>query len=476
MPIEDASEDAPRSPRAPTVSLWREELKRAWCELRGPGTTPSRAALSVALGLFIGSLPIFGCHTPLVIVFSLWFQLDAAIAWVAANVSNPFFAPALLTAEVQVGAWLRRGTPIDFRHGGARDLHVGDVLGSLAAGSPVVALALAVVGAALTYVIVAIAPASRAPRSAYRLPDTAPPWIVAVERVASRYASPASAIARERTRFHYLRGKLLADPAAKAVADVAGDAPAVLGEVLDVGTGRGQVPLMLTELGRATRARGVDWDAAKIADAQRAAATPAPSTAPASFALGDLRTAPFEPADTVLLVDVLHYFREAEQDAILDRAAAAVRPGGRIVIRDADTSRGWRSWATLLEEHVFTFLRFNRGERVRFRASRAFVERLEAAGMRCEVRPAWGKTPFSNVLVVGSRPQDGGPALLRARITLRLAQKRPAEVEADERGGRWRSDASVASREGCFPSRKLGWLPGSVVFASIDHRRRPKLQ
>jgi SAM-dependent methyltransferase/uncharacterized protein (DUF2062 family) len=401
--IEEAPVEGPRPARPAPFSLWREELKRAWCELRGPGTTPSRAALSVGLGLFIGSLPIFGCHTPLVVVFCLWFQLDAAVAWVAANVSNPFFAPALLAAEVQVGAWLRHGTPIDLRHGGARDLHVGDVLGSLAAGSPVVGLALAVAGALVAYVVVAVAPASRAPRPAYRLPGTAPPWVVAAEHVASRYASPASQVARERTRFHYLRGKLLADPAAKAVADVAGEAPGVLGEVLDVGTGRGQIPLLLLELGRATRARGVDWDAAKIAEARHAAVAPAPSPAAASFAVGDLRTAPFDAADTVLLVDVLHYFREAEQDAILDRAAAAVRPGGRVVIRDADTSRGWRSWATLLEEHVFTFLRFNRGERVRFRPSRAFVERLEAAGMRCEVRPAWGSTPFSNVLVVGTR-------------------------------------------------------------------------
>jgi len=177
----------------------------------------------------------------------------------------------------------------------------------------------------------------------------------------------------------------------------------VLGEVLDVGTGRGQVPLLLVELGRASSARGVDWDVAKLADAKRAAAVDGRSSPLASFALGDVRTAPFAPADTVLLVDILHYFREDEQDAILDRAAAAVRPGGRIVVRDADTTRGWRSWATLVEERVLTLLGFHRGERVRFRPSSAIVERLEAAGMRCEVRPAWGGTPFSNVLVLGTR-------------------------------------------------------------------------
>ena len=63
-----------------------------------------------------------------------------------------------------------------------------------------------------------------------------------------------------------------------------------------------------------------------------------------------------------------------------------------------------RSWATLLEEKVFTALRFNRGERVKFRSAASIVSVLEAQGLTVEVRPAWGKTPFSNVLFVARRP------------------------------------------------------------------------
>ncbi|MDP9000879.1 MAG: DUF2062 domain-containing protein, partial [Myxococcota bacterium] len=81
---------SPETASTKHFSLWREELKRAWLELRGPEMTPGRAAVSAALGLFIGSLPIFGCHTPLIVVLCVWFQLDAAIAWVVSNVSNPF--------------------------------------------------------------------------------------------------------------------------------------------------------------------------------------------------------------------------------------------------------------------------------------------------------------------------------------------------------------------------------------------------
>ena len=84
-------------------SLLREELKRAWRELRGADLSPARAAAAVALGLFIGSQPIFGLHTPLVLIICLLLQLDALLAWVASNISNPFFAPFLMTGEVLVG-------------------------------------------------------------------------------------------------------------------------------------------------------------------------------------------------------------------------------------------------------------------------------------------------------------------------------------------------------------------------------------
>jgi SAM-dependent methyltransferase len=235
------------------------------------------------------------------------------------------------------------------------------------------------------------------PRPPYVLPSDAPPWVAAVERVAARYASPVSPRATERALFHWVRTKLLGDPVAKLVADLAS------GSLLDVGTGRGQLPLLLLNLGRVSRVRGVDWDARKIEAAARAA-----EGLDAAFVRGDARTAPLEPSDTVLMIDLLHYFTVEEQDAILDRAAAAVRPGGRILVREADADAGWRSVATLWEERLFTLLRVNLGERLRFRPARDLAARLEAAGLACEIRPAWAGTPFSNVLVVGRRPAADG--------------------------------------------------------------------
>lgn len=386
--------------------LWREELKRAWVELRGANQSPARAAAAVALGTFIGSIPLYGTHTPLVLAVCVLLQLDAPLAWIASNISNPAFSVALITAEIQVGGYVLTGEVVEMHHAEASWATVREYGTFLFVGAPFVALFLAVVLSAAFYVLLRIkrrfVPAGAPPT--YALPAAAPPWWHAAERVAGRYA-PLEELSTpaERTRFNYVRVKLLMDPIAQMIVDLAGDEPDALGAISDVGCGRGQMAVMMLERGRATSAFGVDWDEEKV-EAASLAAGRAPAL-PARFEVGDMKEAPIPEADTVLLIDVIHYLALEEQDDVLRRAARAVRPGGRVVVREADTERGWRSAMTLAEELIFTVLRFNRGARVKFRPARTIVAVLEGEGLSCEVEPAWGSTPFSNVLVVGRRPR-----------------------------------------------------------------------
>ena len=403
-----SAEEAPKAEKK--FSQAREELLRVWHDLRGGTFTPQRAAISVALGLFVGSQPIFGCHTPIVIGVCLWFQLDAALAWVASNISNPFFAPFLMTGEVQVGAYLRTGQLLQIDHEAMKSGFrvVSDFAGYLFLGSPFVGLGLAAVGSLLTFLTLAtkraIWPAD-GKRKPYVLPDNAPPWVKAVERTAGRYVPPEDSTPQQRTRFHYVRVKMMTDPIANMIVELARSFEGGLGELCDIGTGAGQLPILLHELGLATRVHGVDWDTAKIEDAKAAAKGRGSDPPPldADFFKGDAREARLPVSDTVLLIDLLHYFKPEEQEKILRNAASAVRPGGRIFIREADTERGFRSFMTLAEERFFTLVRFNRGERVHFLPASARTRILEEMGFECEVRPAWGKTPFSNVLIVGTR-------------------------------------------------------------------------
>ena len=212
----------------------------------------------------------------------------------------------------------------------------------------------------------------------------------AIERTARRFQRAAA----KRSDYYFARGKLLGDPATKAIA-----ALGPLGFVLDLGCGRGQLAVLALEAGSASKVRGVDWDEAKVAFARRAA-----EGQDAAFEAGDVRAVEGDPVDTVLLVDVLHYFSKDVQDALLVRAARLVKPGGRLVLREADTGRGLRSLTTRVQEGIGTWARVNVGERVLFRdVEKELVPILEAEGFSCNVTPCWGKTPFSNVLLVARR-------------------------------------------------------------------------
>ena len=103
------------------------------------------------------------------------------------------------------------------------------------------------------------------------------------------------------------------------------------GHILDVGCGYGLVAQWLL-LGAPQRTlHGLDHDATKIRVA-RAVAGECPRV---SFQESELLAAAWPVCDAVLLCDVLHYFPRELKARILQRAFAALRPGGRLIVRDA---------------------------------------------------------------------------------------------------------------------------------------------
>src|SRR3954471_12360882 len=84
-------------------------LRRAFHGLRTEGTGTFRETSAIALGVFIGCLPLYGFH--LVMCWSVGFALglNRLKMYLAANISNPLVAPWLLLAEIQAGSWLRHG-------------------------------------------------------------------------------------------------------------------------------------------------------------------------------------------------------------------------------------------------------------------------------------------------------------------------------------------------------------------------------
>lgn len=363
---------------------WKKAAREAWDRLRGGDLTPARAATSVAVGLAIGVTPLWGVHFLLVIAVCVPFRLDVVLAYVASNISLPFIAPFLTFAEMELGAraltgaWLPRTTVDAMRAHGLMPF-----VKQLVVGTALFAPMMASAGYAGTYVL--------AKWIDRKVSEGLGPLL---NDVAERYARG------DKTTRIYVRSKMMGDPVVRAVLALGGEKGAGgLGEVVDVGCGRGQLALALALGGGATKVTGLDWDEEKVEEA-RAAATGVDS-AKLAYERADVLEASIPACDTALFIDLLHYLKPAEQDALLARAADAARR--RVIVRELDPDRGWRSTFGRVQEKITTSLGFNRGARLVHRPIRELAAILEARGYAVEVTPCWGKTPFANVLLIATR-------------------------------------------------------------------------
>jgi SAM-dependent methyltransferase len=203
------------------------------------------------------------------------------------------------------------------------------------------------------------------------------------DRIAARYP----------TRFlqTYVGLKIRHDPVYEAVFDRIGKTDDPL---LDVGCGVGVLAAYLRARGFNAPIRGIDHDERKIAIAR--------SVVPdVPFGVADARTA-IDDGGTVVLLDLLHYFRADDQARILASAATHAR---RVIVRDAIRDGSWRYRLTYAQEAFSRAVRWLRAERLHF-PYRENVTR-PFANFDAEVVPLYGRTPFNNYLFVFKRSADG---------------------------------------------------------------------
>lgn len=145
----------------------RPALRLAWRRLRGGELTPKRAALSVGIGLAIGLVPVYGAHWAIVLAVCVPLKLDAPVSYLAANISNPLFAPFLFLAEVQIGSILTTGALLPLTMQALQDRGPSAFVTQTIVGIAVLAPLAALGFGALTYGVVAlIAKRRRAARGA----------------------------------------------------------------------------------------------------------------------------------------------------------------------------------------------------------------------------------------------------------------------------------------------------------------------
>lgn len=101
--------------------------------------SPRKIGTAVGIGLFVGGLPTYGLHLPMCYAVARWLKLNHAVTYIAANISNPLFAPALIASQVALGEWVRHGGWVFARSegsvwdlaGSTPDLFLSYLLGSI---------------------------------------------------------------------------------------------------------------------------------------------------------------------------------------------------------------------------------------------------------------------------------------------------------------------------------------------------------
>jgi uncharacterized protein (DUF2062 family) len=302
-------------------------IRRRFQGLRTEGAGARRETAAVALGVFIGCLPLYGLHLTICWLVGYVLGLNRLKMYLAANVSNPFVAPWLVVAEVQAGAWVRRGTfhPVTREYIASTSVWafgIDALVGSLFVGA-----VLAVLAAVATYSLVRGSGQDRG-------------FADLVRRTSDRYVGISI------TAWEFARGKLRMDPIYRATLS-----PDVLvsgGSLVDVGCGQGLALALLTEARCALDAGTwpVDWPPPprfdrmigielrrRVAKIARAALE-----SDAEVIVADVRTLSLNPFRAVLLFDVLQLLAPDEQEALLAEMTARLEPGGVILVREADAS------------------------------------------------------------------------------------------------------------------------------------------
>jgi uncharacterized protein (DUF2062 family)/SAM-dependent methyltransferase len=366
-------------------------LRQIFYNLRTEASGPRRDAAALGVGILIGCMPVYGFHLLLVWSVGWLLRLNRLKMYVAANISNPLFAPVLLFAELQAGAWARRQDFHDLSLSAIRTTNVWTYGGDLLLGSLILGTTLGLGVAAATY----------ATSGAAHRDPLAPLW----ESASDPYL-PFSIMAWE-----FARGKLRGDPLYRTT--ITSGFSRDGGTLVDVGCGQG---LMLSVLVQAQRhwAEGT-WPAGsprpprfdrlvgielrpRIARLARQALGPAVEVQ-SSDARENLPAA----ADAVLFFDILHLVPPLDQEQLIARAVAALAPGGTILIREADPSGGWRFSMVRFGNRLKSIVVGRWRQSFHFRTSGEWASLLTREGLDVSVQPLAEGTPFANVLVRGVR-------------------------------------------------------------------------
>ncbi len=198
----------------------------------------------------------------------------------------------------------------------------------------------------------------------------------------------------------YVMGKLAADPAYAATAELVAGRPLPL---LDIGCGIGLLGQYLYARGLITHYLGLDHDPRKI-EAGLRALRQAGLERKLQLRQAD-GAAPQPCRGHVAVLDVLHYLPEEGQRALLANAITHLAPDGMLIVRNVLREPSWRYYVTRASEFVLRASGWMSVGAQHYPSADELRATLEAAGLQVSIRPLHGNMPFDSYLLVAQRPR-----------------------------------------------------------------------
>jgi trans-aconitate methyltransferase len=189
--------------------------------------------------------------------------------------------------------------------------------------------------------------------------------------------------------YYYAIGKIALDPAYPEVARALRTSTHPL---LDLGCGMGLLAAYLRANGHRAPILGLDVDSDKVAVAAQVL-----TGSEEKFCTANAMNFPDHCGDIVML-DVLHYFSDEDQQRLLRRIATSIAPQGLALIRLALNEPNWRFAATRAEEWFVHFSRWIPVQGWNFPTREEVLAPFAQEGLESDVRPMWGWTPFNSHL------------------------------------------------------------------------------
>lgn len=166
------------------------------------------------------------------------------------------------------------------------------------------------------------------------------------------------------------------------------------GVIYDLGCGYGLFANMLALRSPGRRVIGIDFSKERIQAAKRTVGT----RKNIQFVNGNLGDVKLEGCSTIVIYDVLHHMSYKDQESLVRECHEALGPNGLLIVKDNDTSPGWKFLWNYLHEIVAMFLLITKSDKLSFRAKGSFLELFFKNGFVVEAINIPTKLPYPFIL------------------------------------------------------------------------------